>query len=406
MICGNGTVSGTVTLLKDVKEKVNNWRTDKTITVSLGTYRVEWSEDNTYVIYNYGKLTLRGTSSTSQANIGSTQYSNTNGIYNGSNGTLICWYLSFNSYKTSLSNNGTAYIYYSDMSPVSSNAIYSSGGTIDLSGSTLSVQGSSSPTVRIINTTLNFKSGTITSALAGKAIYASGTSVLNVSGGTISSDTRTSCNDSLVGVYGDSAKMNMTGGTINNTKHNMAVAVDGQSSFTMSGGTINASSYHALKTESKANPSINITGGKISHTTASTTSGSVTTFWCAILVEMKDTSTSSRNYINITGGTITSKNASVIGISDKGTGRAAITIGNSSTTYTNSTPELISYESYIVDASNTPNKPSVYFYNGSMTSKQSSYNNNCNAYVRSGYSRKSNYGSPHGAYYYHTLTKN
>ena len=170
MICGNGTVSGTVTLLKNVKEKINNKRTDKTITVSLGTYRVEWSEDNTYVIYNYGKLTLRGTSSTSQANIGSTQYSNTNGIYNGSNGTLICWYLSFNSYKTSLSNNGTAYIHYSDMSPVSSNAIYSSGGTIDLSGSTLSVQGSSSPTVRIINTTLNFKSGTITSAL-GEKLY-------------------------------------------------------------------------------------------------------------------------------------------------------------------------------------------------------------------------------------------
>ena len=43
MICGNGTVSGTVTLLKNVKEKINNKRTDKTITVSLGTYTVEWS---------------------------------------------------------------------------------------------------------------------------------------------------------------------------------------------------------------------------------------------------------------------------------------------------------------------------------------------------------------------------
>ena len=403
MICGNGTVSGTVTLLKNVKEKINNKRTDKTITVSLGTYRVEWSEDNTYVIYNYGKLTLRGTSSTSQANIGSTQYSNTNGIYNGSNGTLICWYLSFNSYKTSLSNNGTAYIHYSDMSPVSSNAIYSSGGTIDLSGSTLSVKGSSSPTVRIINTTLNFKSGTITSALGGKAIYASDASVLNVSGGTISSDTRTSCKDTLIGVFGDSSKMNMTGGTINNTKHNMAVAVDGQSSFTMSGGTINASSAHALKTQSKANPSILINGGTITQTTSPKSNGET---WCAILAEINDTSTSSRNYININGGKISSKYSCVIGISNAGTGRAAITIGNSSTTYTNSTPELISYESYIVDASNTPNKPSVYFYNGSMTSKQSSYNNNCNAYVRSGYSRKSNYGSPHGAYYYHTLTKN
>ena len=41
MICGNGTVSGTVTLLKNVKEKINNKRTDKTITVSLGTY--EWN---------------------------------------------------------------------------------------------------------------------------------------------------------------------------------------------------------------------------------------------------------------------------------------------------------------------------------------------------------------------------
>ena len=197
--------------------------------------------------------------------------------------------------------------------------------------------------------------------------------------------------------------MNMTGGTINNTKHNMAVAVDGQSSFTMSGGTINASSAHALKTQSKANPSILINGGTITQTTSPKSNGET---WCAILAEMNDTSTSSRNYININGGKISSKYSCVIGISNAGTGRAAITIGNSSTTYTNSTPELISYESYIVDASNTPNKPSVYFYNGSMTSKQSSYNNNCNAYVRSGYSRKSNYGSPHGAYYYHTLTKN
>ena len=181
------------------------------------------------------------------------------------------------------------------------------------------MQGSSSPTVRIINTTLNFKSGTITSALGGKAIYASDASVLNVSGGTISSDTRTSCKDTLIGVFGDSSKMNMTGGTINNTKHNMAVAVDGQSSFTMSGGTINASSAHALKTQSKANPSILINGGTITQTTSPKSNGET---WCAILAEMNDTSTSSRNYININGGKISSKYSCVIGISNAGTGRA------------------------------------------------------------------------------------
>lgn len=102
---------------------------------------------------------------------------------------------------------------------------------------------------------------------------------IKVSGGTISSDTRTSCKDTLIGVFGDSAKMNMTGGTINNTKHNMAVAVDGQSSFTMSGGTINASSAHALKTRSKANPSILINGGTITQTTSPKSNGEN---WCAI----------------------------------------------------------------------------------------------------------------------------
>lgn len=375
----------------------------------MGTYTVQWSGSKQYVITNNGKLSLKGTSSSSKANIGSYQYGSTYGVYNASGATLSCTYINFSSYLRSLFNYGTATISTSSLATVSDKVIYSYGGTVSLTSSTLAVNASGYETIYVSGSTLNINSGTITSGLGEKAITAIGTAAINIKGGTISSDTRSSCDDALISHSG-SGTINMTGGTINNTKHNMAIAVNGTASFTMSAGTINASNAHALKTTSSANPSIYITGGTINHTTAKANGND----WCAILAEMK--TSGEKNYIKITGGTILSKYSCVIGVSDGGTGAIEVNIGSSSSSATATSPTLIAADSsaYVLEGLSS-SQSKVTFWNGRMyTKKTDDYASNFGKSLRSGYTRKvtsSTYsytfsGTTYTGLYYHYLSAN
>lgn len=377
----------------------------------MGTYIVQWSGSSEYVITNKGKLSLKGTSSSSKATIGSQQYASTYGVYNASGATLKCTYINFSSYLSSLyDDGGTTTISTSNLSTISDKVIYSyNGGTVSLTNSTLSVSAGGYETIYVSSSTLNINSGTITSGLGARAISAVGTATINIEGGTISSNSSAVCDGTLIGHSG-SGTINMTGGTINNTKHNMAIAVSSTASFTMSGGTINASNAHALKTTSSSNPSIYITGGTINQTTAKVNGYD----WCAILAEMK--TSGEKNYIKITGGTILSKYSCVIGVSDGGTGAIEVNIGSSSSSATATSPILIAADSsaYVLEGLSSL-QSKVTFWNGRIyTKKTDDYASNFGKSLRSGYTRKVTSGTysytvsgtTYTGLYYHYLSAN
>lgn len=279
------------------------------------------------------------------------------------------------------------------MSPVSDLCIESTKGTVTMGYCKALVNSSASQTIKISGGTLNVNTRTsVTSPVNAPAISATGDSVINIKGGTVSNNSSANqLADCGVIEHDGSGTVNLSSGTVNNTKFSDAIIIRGTAKFVMTGGYINVSSKHAILTRSYVEPSVEIRGGTITQTSTE----DYATIWT------EATGKDNRNYIYIYGGTITSNKSCIVGVSDGGTGAATIRIGNpSSTTYTQNSPKIGSHSKYVIMGYN--NNTYTHFYNGCMISPTSDYASNCKNYIGaiSGYKKTTTKGYEWGANYY------
>ena len=385
----NGTISGNITLLANIQEKVTNSRGSSiTVTINLGSKTITnpSNSDTGYIFTNTNnsKLVLQGASSSSYAEIGGPHsVSSTKGIYNASGSTLTCTYVSVLSDSYALNSAGTTTLnYFSNVSIDNDYGVYISNGTTKITNSEISQSSGGGDTMRIGGSAaVTLGSGTTIDAGGGtgRAIYMDGSSTLSVQGGTITGPSMKSEDNALVAHHG-SGKISISSGTLSSSLNTYVVYVDNTATMSITGGTITATGSNgtvALGSRSTATTPIAVSGGTIKSTAAAAVFG-------------ENTGSSTVN-INLYGGTIISSKTNAVSISSSTSSLIKVNIGNTSTTYSTTAVTLISSVGYAV--SGKSGNTNVTLGNGRIYAKNSTYYTNCSAYVRSGYTRTTTSGA-------------